>query len=530
MFACLLFSLNILSAQYLTPEWTKFQLTRGNGGGPGNLPIILVDSLQNVVVCGDTYHPGPILGFITTKYDSNGVFLWEQRYDQWNIDQISSAAIDHRGDIYVGGKSSSPTTYLLEGILFKYSSNGGLLWSFTYKPNIVGQQSNIVKILVLPNEKILVSGTFVRNSSQESGSFLSCLNVDGSIAWETELSDGSAFTMGETVSGFALWGIKSISNNDFFVCWIIDYDGNLISTANTEIYNDNFENYYHIDNQGNMYIGDFLGEYKISKYNTNGNLDWFYSKPYIAHPNPWYVTARSGSIATDNDGNVFFCGLYYADSIIGRNTIITCLDVFGEKKWEHLLYFNGDNNVSGSNVGKFADGNYNVTGGYSTNLLANKYTCYIAYFDVNGYILGGVSEMPGATNYVHNISIDKKNTYISGVNSDSLFYEKQFVSKHKKPIVSTTTQPATAIQPLSIYPNPATQMAWINCNYEGKAATGQIEIIDHNGRVVMTQWIEIEQSNTQHLAIKGVTRLPAGTYGIVLRVGNMVYSGQFIKA
>jgi hypothetical protein len=521
-----LFFLNILSAQYLTPEWTRFQLTRGNGGGPGNLPITLVDSLQNVVVCGDTYHPGPILGFITTKYDSNGVFLWEQRYDQWNIDQINAAELSSTDDIYVGGNSFNPTTYLAEGKLFKYDTDGNLLWAFNYNPNNGGYKTTLSNIVVLPNQNILVLGTFNNPLAAQSGSYIVCIQPDGSLLWSKELMDGSAFTMRLAGTATIIWGIKEGK----FICWQISENGEIDNTAiSTVMYSDFFDNDFHVDLFGNLYIGDAFGEYKLSKFNLNAELDWFYSKPYIAHPNPWYVTARSESIATDNDGNVFFGGLYYADSIIGRNTIITCLDAFGEKKWEHYLFFNGDNNVSGSNVGKFVDGNYNVTGVYSTNLLENKYTCYIAYFDVNGYILGGVSEMPGTTNYVHNISIDKKHTYISGVNSDSLFYEKQFVSKYKNPIISTTTQPAPAVQPLSIYPNPATQMAWINCNYEGKATTGQIEIIDHNGRVVMTQWIEIEQSNTQHLAIKGVARLPMGTYGIVLRVGNMVYAGQFVK-
>jgi hypothetical protein len=521
-----LFFLNILSAQYLTPEWTRFQLTRGNGGGPGNLPIILVDSLQNVVVCGDTYHPGPILGFITTKYDSNGVFLWEQRYDQWNIDQINAAELSSTDDIYVGGNSFNPTTYLAEGKLFKYDTDGNLLWAFNYNPNNGGYKTTLSNIVVLPNQNILVLGTFNNPLAAQSGSYVVCIQPDGSLLWSKELMDGSAFTMRLTGSATIIWGIKEGK----FICWQISENGEIDNTAiSTVIYSDFFDNDFHVDLFGNLYIGDAFGEYKLSKFNLNAELDWFYTKPYITHPDPGFVTARSEGINSDTLGNVFFSGVYYVDSIIGRVHLTSQLNQSGELQWEHQVLFNNEYFISDISAGVFADSLYICTGSYRVDPLVNNYTYFIAYYNKNGFAAGGISTMEGLKNSPRNLKFDKQNVFVSGINFDSLFYAKQFVSKYKNPIISTTTQPATAVQPLSIYPNPATQMAWINCNYEGKAATGHIEIIDHNGRVVMTQWIEIEHSNTQHLAIKGVTRLPAGTYGIVLRVGNMVYAGQLIK-
>lgn len=525
----LLFSQFLLPAQYLTPEWSRFQLTHASDSGPGGLPIILVDSLRNVVVCGVTYHPGPVLGFITTKYDSNGVFLWEQRYDQWNQDQITAAELSATGDIYVGGNSFNPTTYLAEGKLFKYDPDGNVLWAFNYNPDNSGYKTTLSDIVVLPNQNILVVGTLISPGATQSGSYIVCIQPDGALLWSRELTDGTAFTIGKTSSGFALWGTKTIADDSFLVCWTIDNNGTLLSTAMTERYNDYFEYRYHVDKSGNLYIGDFFGEYKISKYTTNGNLDWFYTKPYIAHPNPFYVTARSGSIATDDEGNVFFCGIYYADSITGQITITTCLDSFGENKWEHILTFNGDNNVSGSATGKYTNGNYINTGWYSTNPSENKRTFYIAYYGLNGYINGGISTMTGEKNSVFNLLVEKEHTYVSGSNHDSLFYEKQFVSKHKTPILSTTTQPEPVVRPLTIYPNPATQVVWINCNYEGKTAPAQIEITDHSGRVVMTYWLETTPTSTQQIAIKGIARLPLGTYSIVLRAGTAVYAGKFIK-
>jgi hypothetical protein len=525
----ILFAPKNLCAQVIDTQWSRFQNTDGSGGGFGKLPIILLDLMQNVVVCGDTYSPGTASGFITTKYDFEGTWLWERKHDGFTDDEIRSAAMNNEGNIYVGGNSRSPTTSLNDFIIFKYTPSGDTSWIFRYEQPGTPIITTLSKILILDNGNLILFGNYFINTSFEFGTLVLSLDPAANILWEERLPDCVGFGVTTLNDEVFTWGTSNASGENALISWILAPDGETISVNTSDPYDDVFQNEYLIDTEGSLYIGDQNGEYKVRKYNSFAKIEWNYAKPFIAGPSPGFVTARAQALQIDDEGNLYFSGFYYVDSITGRVQITTCLDENGTLKWQHNFILDIGYSISETSAGIYRNGQYAITGAYVTDETKNYYNYYVANYDKEGPIGGGLSTLEGKRNYGTNINTDTAYVFVSGISFDTISANptKEFVCKHKTPKVSAI-EDADHAYPLLIYPNPTINSAQIKLEYSGKEKDCIADIIDASGRTILSQVISLKNGETQ-IDLRGLSLLSPGIYTVLINSGAVIYTGKLMK-
>lgn len=271
----------ITQAQQINPLWTRIEETDGELG-QGEIPLVLIDSLHNVIVFGSTYEPGPVLGFVTTKYDSQGNKLWQQYYDTFATDLITTAAIDDMGAVYVGGGSTNPFTSQTQFIVIKYSSDGDVLWHYSYT-DIPDAGTYLSKVLLDSAQNLLIFGSYTHPAANEFGLLAVKLNPAGNEIWNTTYEEGEygygGLNAARVDDHIVFWAQNGSPEGLRFFAWQIDTNGQTIKTVHTDPYSDYFESGYYIDQVGDLYIGDHAGEYKVTKFTLDGIKAWEYKKP-----------------------------------------------------------------------------------------------------------------------------------------------------------------------------------------------------------------------------------------------------------
>lgn len=107
---------------------------RHNGAGNGYdyAGGIAVDNAGNAYVTGASYGTTE-QDYITLKYNTNGVQLWQKNYDGpgHGYDIAHAIAVDNSGNVYVTGESQS-AAFKTDYRTIKYSSSGVQQWTASY--------------------------------------------------------------------------------------------------------------------------------------------------------------------------------------------------------------------------------------------------------------------------------------------------------------------------------------------------------------------------------------------------------------
>jgi hypothetical protein len=508
-------------AQYITSEWTQYQNTKTAGGyGP---PYVYVDKEQNVIVCGETYHPGSVTGFIVTKYDPSGNLLWESRMDSPALDQPVSATLDSSGYPYVAGYMKAQFVSILEGLLLKYDrTTGDTLWSYRYTyPTPLN--SSFSQVLITPAQEVWVLGAATDLNTNQYFTFLVILDTEGHETKRIELQNGVGDIIKPVPGGYVVWGAQGGA----FTCWQLDTEGNEIDQYSTDFYSDPSGGEKHVDKNGNLYVGDRSGEHKVTKYDPQGNLVWAYAKPYVAHPSPFYVTARGEGLNTDNAGNVFFGGMYYNGT--DRRHLFTCLDAQGELLWEHQVVFLDKYYASGVRESILVGDKNLSLGSYRIDSINNYNICFVAISESNGFISGWLCNLPGNNNWANSLHYTQNNIYITAGNSDDLSNETQLVSKYKADFLYSPTQEWTSAKIEKMHPNPAASSTILSL-YNPKAEDRAIlELMDIKGTVVRSRKVALVQGQ-QQVVLDELDGLPTGTYFVRIGTVGYIFTGKLVKS
>lgn len=523
----------ILSAQVVEPIWTvheTFKASRGNG----NLSIMTIDSAHNTIVCGASYHPGPVLGFVTTKYDQDGNKLWDAKHDTYGQDIIKSVITDPTNAVYVGGNAINVVTYKEVFKVFKYSPEGDTLWQYIYEPNKPEISSNIAQLILTPEQNILVVAGVYNALIQESKLLLVCLNPEGTVVWETSYKEEDlgygAFGARLMDGYYAVWAKKGYG----FAYMNVGLDGTITTVHPTPGYFDYYGTHTHIGRDGSLYLGDESGQYKVTKFDTLGNLAWVYEKPHFPVADPFFSAGSLYLIDTDLEGNVYASGVCYIDSITGRKSITSRLSPAGLLEWEHIFYSN-----SPETTGKYGalaqkshwinDSIISFANVYTTDTISNNFTYSITYYKKSGFISGGVTFLDYARNSPTDMLYEGGDLYICGL-SQTPNGDRQFLSKHtlSQYLTSDVSEGGgDKVQPITIQPNPSGGNAALVIDWVGAATQGITEVFNIQGQGISAEIMQLSPGKNI-LPLRSAAQLPKGIYPVTLKVGGQFFAGKLV--
>lgn len=221
--------------------------------------------------------------------DNDGNIVWYKKMDSYDIldssAEIQSVKQDSQGNIFLaGGRGSSDAEIVQEAVITKLSSTGNIIWEKEFKPSLRSFFNDLVinssnELVVLGSTE--TSGTTYQeylngpSSVEQIDFWVLKLTNEGEIIWENTFGDGKYDFPNQIIS---------TSDNNFVVVgygasiFKIGNSGDLV-WSNTELsaYNPTFSISETNDNgfvtTGKFDFGDY-GALAISKYDSNGNLEW----------------------------------------------------------------------------------------------------------------------------------------------------------------------------------------------------------------------------------------------------------------
>ena len=460
------------------------------------------------------------------NYDSLGTIIWEYVYESTR--KISEApfdmTIDSIDNIYIVGNSASYLKLDWEMnkqysnvLLLKLNSLGELVWqnqldeegtTFDYCASVVVDSANNMYTLCLINK-------FLR---------LQKFNVSGFKEWDIPLQN-------ETPVSLELKGnkMKCVTKS-----WV---KGPLIFTVNTNgDLLDSFSIYDwqrlnpKFDYDGNLYHFHSSGSYKLTKFDSMGNLAWTYNKPSNLPPN---VIADDVQDCTfDEMGNIYvtgeFGGKFYGNPLLysSCDILTTKLNKDGEILWENIYNFDNRPNIcQSSNVVKVLADNYTAVGGFQA-VEKNGNTFFstdivMLIYDEFGNRVDSIyyNSMYDREDYVSNINQVGDDFYMFGYsqNDEGLF--DMIIVKYEKQSIKTKDKPENDL--IGIYPNPTMGQVHFCCGNERY----DLKVLGLDGKLVL-EYKDFALNET--LELPAVS--PVGFYLLELSNASKVFKFKIFKS
>ena len=280
--------------------------------GPGNSSSgavdLAIDELGNVYVTGNVDCPLAGKDYATIKYNASGVEQWVTRYSGPgnSYDDAEALALDGQGNVYVTGIRIDSVT-ASDYTTVKYDASGVEQWVIRY--NGPGDSSDRAKALAVDAQ----SNVYVTGSSQglETSNDYATIKYDASGVelWVVRYngpgnsSDRAEALAVDELGNVYVTGISigSGTEGDFTT---IKYNASGVEQWVAR-YNGLGNGYDRalalaIDEPGNVYVtGPSEGDYATIKYNASGIEQW------VAR---YYGGGRADALAVDELGNVYVTG------------------------------------------------------------------------------------------------------------------------------------------------------------------------------------------------------------------------------
>jgi len=241
--------------------------------------------------------------FLSLKYDSNGVFQWQNIYTSSFFELMLAMTIDNFGNCYLAGEGKDGVTE--GGLTIKYNSSGVQQWvkAFSY-----GAGGRINGIVCDANGNIYVTGYYVIGGPNSD--FITIkYNSIGDSVWVrkyggTSNANDEAYSIDiDNLNNIYITGrSRDVINNMDFVSIKYNFNGDLIWL---ESYNgppgnaEDIANVIKLDINNKVYVtgisdrGGFIFDYATIKYNQPVGIDPIateipnYYLLYQNYPNPF---------------------------------------------------------------------------------------------------------------------------------------------------------------------------------------------------------------------------------------------------
>ena len=202
--------------------------------------------------------------------------------------------------------------------------------------------------------------------------------------------------------------------------------------------------------------------------------------------------------------------------------------------WEYKFSLNGIEHISPYRSNWLKDDLLLVIGLASISLDSNFYEYFLATYNQNGFVKGGISDIAGRRNWPASIAPDGAYFYIAGKadpETEVIDPSWQFLCKYSLDEVVSTSTPfggVSAPGQLLLYPNPVQNKCLVSLDHISESTQGILEATDIQGNTMFRKKVPLAAGmNDFELIIP--ESLPAGVYGITLHTAKKTYAGRFVK-
>ena len=279
-------------------------------------------------------------GTLDNSFGNGGIVITDLNISE---DQIYSIAIQADGKILAAGPSRDLTAPIASFGIVRYNSDGSLDGTFgnsgKVTTQISGYQNDAYKVLITPDNKIIVAG---RN-----------ISVAGtSIAIVKYNSDGSLD------NSFGSSGIVTQSINDFVAATaLLQSDGKIVVASSMT---------------DNTTIG--FADFALARFNPNGTIDNSFGNGGVVSTNTSDLLGEILSLTVQSDGKIIAVGHSFEDDF--QNAQIT------------LARYNTDGSL---------DNSFGDNGITKTSIGANDLGYDIKLYDNKIFIVGSTTHSDGGT-------------------------------------------------------------------------------------------------------------------------------------
>jgi len=259
----------------------------GDGLSTDEVTAIAADASGNVYVTGFSKGLNTSVDYLTIKLNSAGDTIWTRRYDYvGEYDQANSIFVDGSGNIYVTGQSDSDISSFINDdyLTIKYASNGVQLWQKRFD-GFGGALDRAVKVLADASGNVYITG---RSDNGTNDDYVTIkYNGSGTQQWIKYDDRGDIdrpSSMAIDINGnLYITGRSNNGTNDDY--WTLKYNsaGTLLWQQVFDFVEDDQANAIAVDATGNCYItgqsdGDATAvlnfDYQTIAYNSAGTQLW----------------------------------------------------------------------------------------------------------------------------------------------------------------------------------------------------------------------------------------------------------------
>jgi hypothetical protein len=305
-----------------TPVWIR-QLGTEDDGISSSAGNIVIGPQDNIYITGsnwpEVYDSGS--NALVAKYSPQGKLLWEKQVNNDFDDYINDIAVDSRGNIFIIGVSQSPGPSSFGFFLFKYSSQGQLLWKKRLG-DFRGDDFRGEDVAVDSGGNVFATGNILKNGTYDSDNLsIVKYSPQGKVLWKKKLLDRNDYSTFQSEIEIDSHGNVFITaektetgKTDAFIVkyspqgkllWKNQFDPIDVYSSSRIAFNSRNDvfvtgsTYAQPDDQGYA-----KSDVWIAKYSSEGKLLW---KKQLG------TAERDASfdIAVDRRGDVFITGLTY---------------------------------------------------------------------------------------------------------------------------------------------------------------------------------------------------------------------------
>ncbi len=297
--------------------WTR--TFHGDPAGDDRGRAVAIDSEDNIIAVGNTFKNGENQNVWIRKYNADGALLWTETFDGPPSlgDRGYAVAVDSEDNIVVGG-SEYHAIGLNDLWVGKYDADGNFLWDYRYD-NAAG--NDVVRgVAIGSKDDIFIAGeVYVPIGLKDV--YAASLSADGELLWEQtyDMASGNDFARAAAFDrdgNFVIAG-EVYSAADLVSVWVAKYDpetGDTLDSFQWDSEGVDEDRGYGVafDPQGNLlvcgseYTVNGLDGAWLGKFAPDNSLIW------DAHHDGDGGDDRAHAVAVDANGYVFITGEEYA--------------------------------------------------------------------------------------------------------------------------------------------------------------------------------------------------------------------------